>query len=404
MRNRKRDQKGKPNVTKCTLNQVLRPEYREEFSNYIRDYCLIATTISVLGSLFFLFKCNRAFDIEDHGFFYEDGNKHIRECFTSILSKSQHTLPPMFKDIIMRAVPNFLWPELKGLGNAFNSLIDQYTMNTRNNIKKWSYSRIKTFFKLKRFQLNSIGHRISEMDVKNATKTVMFLNVATLSENVKLLLQEAVLIGIPVGENLCNIVRDEKEWFKTIPLFINIQRQIFKHHERYEMLNNAWRQYLRNPVVNAKPTVPRPPLIKNFRVIPLHDFRMKHIRIDIHLFYQIACKLGVLKKAKGFFGQPINITKKTYDLNPSEHWNEIFDLSKITKIGGNRTFDFAIVTDSVGVSLCFMKPERASTEPTNEQIKDDYVNKKFTFVLGIDPGVRTWNATVRKHIESGTEV
>lgn len=26
------------------------------------------------------------------------------------------------------------------------------------------------------------------------------------------------------------------------------------------------------------------------------------------------------------------------------------------------------------------------------------------FVLGLDPGVRTWNVTVRKHIASGVEV
>lgn len=404
MRNRKRARNGKPNVTKCTLNKILHPDHCQNFSELIRGYCITATIISVLSSMFFLYKCNRAFDDEDYGFFHGNGADQIRECFGAILSEKKHTLPSTFKDIIERSVPNFWWPERQGLGNAFNSLVDQYTTNAKNNIKKWSYSRIHTFFKLKRFQLNLNGHQISDIDVKNATKAVMFANIARLSDNVKLLLEQAELLGIEVGVKLCDIVGHKTKWFETIGLFINIQRQIFKHHERYELLNDAWRRYLRNPVVNAMPTVARPPLIRNFRVIPLHDFHMKHIRIDIHLFYQIACKLGALKKAKGIFGQPINITKKDYDRNLSEHWDSVFDMSKIMKICGNRTFDFAIVTDSVAVSLCFMKPECVPIEPTNEQIKDDYINKKFTFVLGIDPGVRTWNATLRKHIESGTEV
>lgn len=67
-------------------------------------------------------------------------------------------------------------------------------------------------------------------------------------------------------------------------------------------------------------------------------------------------------------------------------------------------FDFAIVTDSVSVSLCFVKPEQQCQPLSNDEIKTMYENHQFTFVLGIDPGVRTWNATVRKHILSGVEV
>ncbi|XP_031621014.1 uncharacterized protein LOC116339333 [Contarinia nasturtii] len=169
------------------------------------------------------------------------------------------------------------------------------------------------------------------------------------------------------------------------------------------MLKQHWFQYRRDPNNNVMPTTPLPPKIKNFLVIPVHDFDMKHIRIDIHLFYLIASKFGALKLAKGKRGQPINIEKTEYDSNPAIYWDLIFELPKISKLGNGKEFDFAVATDSVAVSLCFVKPERNTPELDNNTIKEKYNNFEFDYVLGIDPGVRTWNATVRKHVRSGNE-
>ncbi|XP_055310390.1 uncharacterized protein LOC129573626 [Sitodiplosis mosellana] len=105
----------------------------------------------------------------------------------------------------------------------------------------------------------------------------------------------------------------------------------------------------------------------------------------------------------GSSGQPDNISKKVYDSNPFVSWDTIFNMDKIKNVGNGKTFDYAIVTDSVAVSLCFLKPECPSHEYSHEQINEMYENGVFRFALGMDPAVRTWNATVRKHIASGVE-
>lgn len=403
MGKRKRPKNGQSRAVKLALKSVLRDEYRDAFVAQVEKWCHVATKISILGSLLFLFKCNKAFDDDDNLFFRGNGTNVLKECFNSILNGKHHTLPLAFRDLVQSTMPNFEWPELSALANAFNYLIQQYTTNVKNNIKVWSYSRIHTFFKLQRHQLNLLNMNITEIDVKNATKYVMFNNIDP-TENVRRLLDQAVMIGIPVGQCFRDIVRTN--WFQTIPIFINIQRQVFEFHQNYELLNDLWRRYYRDPANNRKPTIARPPKIRNFHVIPVHNFKMKHIRIDSHQFYQMACKLDALK-AKGWFGRPKNISKAEYDRDPaqkSHYWNLIFKMDKISKVGNRKEFDFAIVTDSVAVSLCYVKPERPLIEFTNEQINDMYENNQFTFVLGMDPGVRTWNATVRKHIQSGVEV
>lgn len=391
---------------KMTLNQCLRRTgYRDAFLKWIEYWCHIGTIISIVASLLVLFKINRAFDDNDQQFFKNSGYNLIKECFRSVLKEYRHTLPLAFRQMIERVVPNFEWPERLGMGNAFNELYEQYTTNFKNNIKIWSYSRIRKFFKLKQYEINLVeGQHITDIDVKNATKAVMFNNI-TASENVNVLLEHAKLIGIPVGEKFIDMVK--KHWFQTVPIFIHIQRQIFDYHTRYELINELWRQYWRDKKANKNPTPPRdarPPKIQNFRVVPLHDFKMKHIKIDIHLFYEFAGKLGALRTETGWFCQPKKVSKEKYEANLSKYWDEIFNMPKIMKVGGHKTFDFAFFTDGVGISLCFVKKGQPSVELTNEQINEKFQNNEFKFVLGMDPGVRTWNATVRKHIESGIEV
>ncbi|XP_031618447.1 uncharacterized protein LOC116337743 isoform X2 [Contarinia nasturtii] len=416
---RKRAKNGRSTSLKMTLNQVLREEYRAPFIDQVTYWCLSATMITTLASLLFLFKANKAFDDENVRFFKgesdeytnDEFNKYVNgvigECFTSVLQENYHKLPLAFRRTVEQACPDFLcpenWPAREGMGNAFNHLITQYITNVKNNIRVWAFSRIKKFFTLRRYELNlnRQGNLITELDVKRATKIVMFQSRVERNANIDLLLNEAAGIGLPINVHFQNLIRDR--WFQSIPIFINIQRQIFDFHAKYEMLKQRWFQYRRDPNNNVMPTTPLPPKIKNFLVVPIHDFDMKHIRIDIHLFYLIARKFGALKLAKGKRGQPINIEKTEYDSNPAIYWDLIFDLPKISKLGNGKEFDFAVATDSVAVSLCFVKPERNTPELDNNTIKEKYNNFEFDYVLGIDPGVRTWNATVRKHVRSGNE-
>lgn len=165
------------------------------------------------------------------------------------------------------------------MGNAFVTLYEKYTTNVKNNIIVWSYSRIKTFFALRRYEMNLLGHSITDIDVKNATKATaftMFNNIVP-TDNVNRLLEHARVIGIPNGQNFCEFVR--RSCFQTIPIFLHIQRQVFNHHQRYEMLNAVWQRYYRDPANHAMPTIARPPKIRNFRVIPVHDFKTNTIHI-----------------------------------------------------------------------------------------------------------------------------
>lgn len=400
--NRQRAQNGPPRAIKLSLHSILREEFRNDFVAHVNLWCHEATAISVLRSLLFLFITNKAFDDDDQDFFHGNGNEIIKGCFESVLRGKIDALPLAFRQIVEETIPNFQWPERQGMQNAFNYLIDQYTVNVKNNIKTWSYSRVKTFFKLQMHDLNLMGHEITDIDVKNATKSVMFNNI-TPSENVNRLLHQARMIGIPVGQRLCDLVRSH--WLQMMPIFINIQRQIFQHHQRFELLNDLYRRHYRDPTHNPLPTVKRPPKIRNFNVIPIHDYKLKHIRIDTHCFYTLACKLGALKLTKGKRGQPVNIGKKDFNANLRYCWNQIFDMDKIEKMGkSKKTFDFAIVTDSVAASVCYMRDVCQSQQYTDEQINTMYGNNQFHFAHGMDPGVRTWNATVRKHILSGVEV
>lgn len=401
--NRKRPKNGQSRAQKLSLNSILKEDFREAFTGRVASWCETATIISVLASLLFLYKNNKAFDDGDQRFFEGNGDQVISDCFNSILNANKHRLPFEFRQWVESTVPNFQWPALDALHNAFNYIVTQYTTNVKNNLKIWCYSRIKTFFKLRRHQMNLMDDQlnITDIDVTNATKAVLFNNVIP-TENVNMLLHQARMIGIPVGQKLCDVVR--YRWFETIPIFLNIQRAVFEYHEHYSILNELWRKYHQDPVNNRKPTVPRPPKINNFRVIPVHDFKMKHIRIDISQFFKMVKPMGVMKGGVGVRGFKIDIHESDYKKDPSTYWDRVFDMKKIVRIGGKKEFDFGIVTDSVDVSLCYVKPERETIEYTDGDINFMYERGDFVFVLGMDPGVRTWNATVRKHIQSGVEV
>lgn len=101
------------------------------------------------------------------------------------------------------------------MGNAINMLIDQYTTSVQNNQKPCSYSRIKTFLTLILF-----GQNTTDVDVKNATKAMMFNNV-TLSNNVNLLLEHAEIIGIPIDTG--------------VKFYDILRNQSVVYHQRYEI-------------------------------------------------------------------------------------------------------------------------------------------------------------------------
>lgn len=75
---RKRAKIGKFRVIKLSLNSVLKDEYRENFVTVVENWCHTATIISVLASLLFLYKNNKAFDDNDENFFRGNGYATIK--------------------------------------------------------------------------------------------------------------------------------------------------------------------------------------------------------------------------------------------------------------------------------------------------------------------------------------
>lgn len=418
-RNRKRNckdadgNKMREKSQKCGLRSVLRPEFRERFSKQVYDWCHSATQIVVLGSLLVLYEVNKACDDANEEFFQRDdtvGCKFINYCFGLVLRDYCVHSPLEFREIVVRANPemNYVdnWPALAALGNAFNTLKDLYITNVKNNLNTWCFTRMRQFFRMKQYEWNE-GlpeglPRISDLDVRNATKElVLGTAVQNRTDFVDLLLEQAHMIGVPPEQIFKDFVREN--WFRSIPIFINIQRQITAFHQQHADLNEKWRKHRQNPTKYAKPNIKQPPKIKNFITIPVHCFKMKHIRIDTHLYYQIARKFGVLKLEKGKRGL-INISKDQFDRDPDRYWDLIFDMQKIKKIGRKKIFDHAIVTDSMSASLQFLEKQRDTEEKSDEDVAKAWEEGEFEFGLGMDTGVRTWNAIDRLHFKTLSEV
>lgn len=403
---------------KSSLNKVLLPQYRTPFIQLMESYCLAATEISFLGSMLFLHKVNDAFDNKNEDFFNQNGTAVIRECFLGVVDDGNHAnLPAAFRINVQQHRPNIPWPNRVGMGNTFNYLYQQFEDNTKTNLKTWYVTRIKAFLRMRCYEFNhgKLVHRkpanigvFNETDVKNTAKYLVNQRDWTgrspeRQRKMQFLLNEVERIGGPPDNNLKQFVT--RDWFKAIKMFVNISRQIDHFHKTYAFLNTAWARYMKDRRTNQQPRVPRPPKVNNFKAIPVHDYHLKHIRIDTKQFYEIASKFMVLKEAKGKRGKPVNISREVYNSYPAYFWGKLFDMDKINQIGGNNMqFDFSIVTNSVSVSLNYIKLNCESNEIGLEQIKEMYDKCEFVFELGIDPGIKTFNATVRRRIANQTEV
>lgn len=415
---RKKKDESKANcrysTIKMGLRKLLRPKFKEPFLNMVNIMCYAATRISVLASMLMLYHINKA--VDDGGpmadeFFSLNGRTVVENCFKSIIHHT--TLPWGFRNIVARAVARFIWPERDRLYNAFNSMIDMYETNMKTNIAMHSKSHIKKLFRIKQYEMNEMlriqgadnEHLISDIDVKRAVTAVFYhrrfaVNHPIRTENVDWLIEEARMFGVPVWEKMCLYVK--VNWFASLRWWIKIQREIDEFHMKTDYLCRLWEKHRKNPLNNPAPSRSKPPKIHNFNAVPGHNYHRKHIKIDKWQFYEMARTIGALKHEKG--KRFINISRQSYTGDLETWWDKIFDMKKIKKHGKRqKTFDFQISTDGVAVSLMYTaKPKSEKIFQSPSRIRDIW--KTFVYILGIDPGVRTWNATVRKHMPTGTEV
>jgi len=187
-----------------------------------------------------------------------------------------------------------------------------------------------------------------------------------------------------------DILGDTKQnWFQSLPMWLYMQSYISNYHDRVQDPNNY-------------PDEIELPVIKNLSVIPICGHMRKPVHIDADVLYRMMSETK--NPARDEFGRVVNVG---YVTSRKEHYfNEIFNMAKIDRVlKGNKKFHHYVLCDGVSVSILYKVPKATIDElVNNDLVKQQYYDGHFVYELGIDPGMKTWNATVRRHIDSNKEV
>ncbi|XP_031636640.1 uncharacterized protein LOC116349379 [Contarinia nasturtii] len=395
------------------LPSIIRERYRDVIIAIISILSIKATKIACLASLLFLMKVNEAVDhFDDEFFVWDDGSSMIKRCFKAVLRDNigkVFLMLPDFRQLVDAA--RIDWPTNGGFGNSFKYLYEQYEDNVRTNLKTHCESRLRKFFKLKTFQLNDNAIRYNyfnnlygspnelpyydETDIKNAVNYAYHRKDNT-SDDVERqlrlgeLLDELRWLGAPEDCNIKEYVSEN--WFHSIRMWIHIQREIQWYHNEYKCRRDA-------------------PQIKNFVVVPMCSFQRRHIRIDTDALYTILASVKLvplkcgLKKRKDKTTNSINITSNEFRRNKILSWNLFFNVEKVQQlVHFKKYFDFQICSDGVSVSMMYKKPKLPPLEISDAEIMKMYKGNKLKYAIGCDPGMKTWNASVRRDLDTKEEV
>lgn len=375
---------------KMTLNQVIRREHSASFRQRMLEKCMAATRFQCLASLLLLYKVNTAIDDLNDNFFEQNGKIVIRNCFMGInkdnVNNPMYGVPAEFRALVEQK--GITLPTRTAMSNSFTYMCELYTQNLQTNLRRWCYRRVRTFYRMKGYELQLQGFDIDETDIRNALRAVFLGRDGTEGDprrvaGMHMLVDELYMIGGNGALDMRTFM-DNTNWFKSLRMWLLMQRAIEEFN-----INHSPLQFC------GQRLVPKPPTIKNFTAIPLCSFKLKHIRIDDTEFKEIA-KLKMFK------------TEKAVDttLNKDDTiWNSIFDLNHVNRIGKqHKKFHHQFLTDSVSVSLMYVKKERPTDADIVNKISDDFNMNQIVYELGIDPGMRTWNATVRRTVRTNKEV
>lgn len=328
-------------------------------------------------------------------------------------------MPARFRQWVEDAVSNmFQWPSNTAFGNAFKYLYEQYISNVKTNIRTHCERRLTKYFRMCVHELND--HIIRQnnpnavlftgVDVKNAVSYTYKRRDRTAGDvgaqhRLGVLLDELRACHAPQDCNILAFINDEN-WFRSIRMWLRMQRNIQLYNLAYANVRDSWNLFRKYPLYVQQPTAPEPPVIANFTAIPMCSFQRRHIRICTDVLYNLLCKAGkVPKKCGKRKDTQINFTQNDFRINNSGSWHLYFDIGKIVAmVKGKRTFDYEIISDGVSVTMQYVRRIRPAAPESNEDVLRDYEAGAYWYELGIDPGMRTWNATVRKDIRTGEEV
>lgn len=290
-------------------------------------------------------------------------------------------------------------------------LVDTYTTNVKNNSYIHRNRRLIQFLRMKVYENNQnpIVVHFEKGDIPRTVDWAIYgkdsINVNDIervakSERRQLLLEKILASWWPIENN--NIGKFTKvHCFKSIQIWIAMQRQI----ERFNV--NTERRFGRQQHKQANRCQPqsnpnRPPNVKNLSVIPLCNHQRKHYPIDNYTLYKSICEFKIVKNKDG-----TSLTFNQFMANKNLYWIRIFYLRRIHRlVRAKKKFFFRILSNGVTVSVQFDsdKTDHQPLVATKETIVQKYRNGEIVNESGSDPGMNTWNATVRRNIQTGKEV
>ncbi|XP_031636340.1 uncharacterized protein LOC116349170 [Contarinia nasturtii] len=391
---------------KVSAATAVKEEYHDIVLPWIAKKSIECTKICELASLLFLHKVKLANEeaiLTNNWKFFDEGDGiHIIEgCFFAVLRKykEENDMVPEFRDIVeaLDGDNRFAWPNNDYFGNLMRYLFQQHARNAITNLTTHDDKRLREYLRLLVWEHNvdnlDPNDVFDEHDVNNAVKWAIERYDSTRGDAIRLDKRNRLLtcvrnIGGPKDDN---IAKDTKEnWFATLPMWLHMQKKIDDYHN-----------WVQNNLENIPADIELP-IIKNLSVLPICTHLRKNIKINADILYRMMCETKIIPLDE--YGRQVDGTHVCE--NKVHYFNEIFDMNKINGIlNANKEFHYHVVTDGVSASILY-DVSRNTLEQlvSDELIKKRYEDGVYIYELGIDPGMKTWNATVRRHIDSGKEM
>jgi hypothetical protein len=383
------------------LRELIRDEYRDQFVECLSKRSVMATKICVLASHLFLYRMKLCYETGSTSFHEDDGSDIIKRCFYAVLhkNKEKENMGPEFRAFFegLDAEHRTAWPNNDNFGNSFKYLIRMYVTNVENNLNTHAKARCRQYLRVRAMEFNFENENVpdaelfDETDIKNTINWMFSEYDSVRGEPVRhdkrrLLMnyiREAT--GLTYDTNLKRFTT--VHWYQSIRMWLWMQDYVaqFKRWANDE--------HIQIPKINI------------LSVIPLCSYQRKHIEVDTHVLYRMTSNLKLLPKAKS---NPMRwgstVDEDEFFERRDEMWQHFINFEKIESIlKKKRKFLSRIITDGVSATIIFSIPKREFVQ-LDENIRRIYLNGFFIYELGIDPGMKTWNATVRRTIATKKEV
>lgn len=389
---------------KITANTAIRQQYHASVLPWIKKLSIEATKTCELASLLFLNHVRKNHEEQRWEYFENgDGMHVIEECFFAVLSKYVNTsdfMLPEFKAMHdeVDGAERMAWPNNFQFGNLMKYFPQQYAQNVKTNLTTHQKKRLAQFFRccVINENRNNPMDRFDENDVKNAVSWAIKRYDSTRGNAGRLHKRNHLLAlvrnyGGPDDDDIARFTRDN--WFQSLPMWLDMQWDI-------DLYNN-WQQQ-RQQQQQRRQRGARAPILKNLSVIPICTHMRKAIKIDADVLYRLMCASKTIPKDEN--GR--QVTTGYVCKNKEYYFNEIFNMEKINRIlKANKEFHCHVVSDGESASILY-KVSKKVLEKMEEDgiVKKRYYDGSYVYEIGIDPGMKTWLAVVRRDIVTGKEV